>query len=44
MTLSCHVSISHVYHRTANLTLVHADHPQPAGFGWFSSGESIKTP
>ncbi|XP_063843769.1 uncharacterized protein LOC135090697 [Scylla paramamosain] len=38
MTLSCHVSISHVYHRTANLTLVHADHPQPAGFGWFSSG------
>ncbi|KAK8385418.1 hypothetical protein O3P69_016317 [Scylla paramamosain] len=27
MTLSCHVSISHVYHRTANLTLVHADHP-----------------
>ncbi|KAG0725617.1 hypothetical protein GWK47_038259 [Chionoecetes opilio] len=39
MTLFCHITLSHVYHRSANLTLVHADHPQPAGYGWFSSGK-----
>ncbi|XP_042229074.1 uncharacterized protein LOC121871049 [Homarus americanus] len=40
VTLSCHVEVSSVYHQATNVTLIHADHPQPAGFGWFSSGSS----
>nr|XP_053627557.1 uncharacterized protein LOC128685087 [Cherax quadricarinatus] len=39
MVLTCHVQVSSVYYRTANVTLVHADWPQPAEFGWFSSGK-----
>ncbi|KAK8747668.1 hypothetical protein OTU49_016525, partial [Cherax quadricarinatus] len=38
LTLSCRVRVSSVYYKTANITFIHADHPQPAGFGWFSSG------
>ncbi|XP_071520953.1 uncharacterized protein [Panulirus ornatus] len=40
LTLGCDVRLSTIYHKTANLTLIHADHPQPAGFGWLSSGSS----
>ncbi|XP_071524046.1 uncharacterized protein [Panulirus ornatus] len=40
MTLSCHVQVSSVFHKTANVTLFHADWPQPAEFSWFSSGSS----
>ncbi|XP_071520950.1 uncharacterized protein [Panulirus ornatus] len=43
LTLGCDVRLSTIYHKTANLTLIHADHPQPAGFGWFSSGSSPRS-
>nr|XP_045625147.1 uncharacterized protein LOC123774682 [Procambarus clarkii] len=38
LTLECRVRVSSVYQQVANVTLIHADHPQPAGFGWFSKG------
>ncbi|XP_045587701.1 uncharacterized protein [Procambarus clarkii] len=40
MVLTCQVQVSSIYHKTANVTLIHADWPQPAEFGWFSSGSS----
>ncbi|XP_064109065.1 uncharacterized protein LOC135217024 [Macrobrachium nipponense] len=41
MTLTCEVTLSSVYQRSAHLTLLHADHKQAGEFGWFSSGSSI---
>ncbi|XP_071520695.1 uncharacterized protein [Panulirus ornatus] len=38
LTLTCHARLSTVFHKTANVTLIHADHPRTAGFDWFSSG------
>ncbi|XP_045601062.1 uncharacterized protein [Procambarus clarkii] len=43
LTLGCRVRVSSVYTRSVNITFIHADHPQPAGFGWFSSGTSPRT-
>ncbi|XP_042228807.1 uncharacterized protein LOC121870901 [Homarus americanus] len=40
LTLSCRVQVSTIYDKTVNITFIHADHPQPQGFGWFSSGSS----
>ncbi|XP_071522476.1 uncharacterized protein [Panulirus ornatus] len=40
MTLSCEVRVSNVFIKTANVTLIDMSWPQPAGFGWFSSGPS----
>ncbi|XP_053643275.1 uncharacterized protein [Cherax quadricarinatus] len=40
LALACHARVSSVFRQSANVTLIHADHPQPAGFGWFSSASS----
>lgn len=43
MTLSCHVSVSDVYHRTANLSLTHADRKSP-GLMWYFSSSGCCSP
>ncbi|KAG7174867.1 hypothetical protein Hamer_G028689 [Homarus americanus] len=44
VTLGCQVTVSSVYHKSVNVTLFDADWPQPAEFGWFSSGSSPSSP
>ncbi|XP_045121886.1 uncharacterized protein LOC123510638 isoform X2 [Portunus trituberculatus] len=40
LSLTCHARVSTVYHSNATITLLHADHPKPAGFGWFSAAST----
>ncbi|XP_068236116.1 uncharacterized protein [Palaemon carinicauda] len=37
ITLACNASLSSVYNKSTSVTLIHADHPQPSEFGWFSA-------
>ncbi|XP_064081738.1 uncharacterized protein LOC135198144 [Macrobrachium nipponense] len=43
ITLACNASLSTVYNKSTNVTLIHADHPQPSEFGWFSAGSSVRS-
>ncbi|XP_066949423.1 uncharacterized protein [Macrobrachium rosenbergii] len=40
LTLTCEAKLSDVFHKSTNVTLIHALQPQPAEFGWFSKGSS----
>ncbi|XP_068247262.1 uncharacterized protein [Palaemon carinicauda] len=43
IVITCDARLPVIYHKSTNVTLVNADQPQPAGFGWFSSGSSLRS-
>ncbi|XP_068239951.1 uncharacterized protein [Palaemon carinicauda] len=43
LTLTCEARLFDVFHKSTNVTLIHALQPHPAEFGWFSKGSSANS-